>query len=356
MPIFESSEVTRRELHELRKHNVCAICGGWLNMFLGDNGLAFVACADWRRTYHDGVARIATARELNIETRREDMEKTIGVKKTRVLERYSYGALTTEKGAMTVLDTIWPEAPRSEKVKAALICIQYQLNPLMKHLFLIPFNEGKPNESWAVVLGIQATRLIAHRAGDYSYVDATPRVMTKEEQERIFGEVFDDRIWAITKLRDSKGNEAVGYGFWLKSQNPYGSDKGNTKANMAFIRSERQALDRLFAGWLPEQAIEVADERFLNQDTGEIIDVTPEPTSDSHTEPAQVTVQETETKEPSRRDQIFVKIKENKPALRTNANVRSWLVGVCKIPAAQVDDENDLSWWETVKALQGWKD
>jgi len=40
--------------------------------------------------------------------------------------------------------------------------------------------------------------------------------------------------------------------------------KGNTKANMAFIRSERNALDRLFAGEMP-QGVEIIDEEYANE-------------------------------------------------------------------------------------------
>ena len=201
------------------------------------------------------------------------MERDLGTRKTHALERYSRGALATEADAMKVLEIIWPRAPIIEKKRAAMLCVQYQLNPLMRHLFLIPFKNKSGGENWATVLGIQANRLIAHRAGQFSYVDNTPRVMSKQEQETILGEVFEDRIWAITKLRDSSGNEAVGYGFWMKGENPYGTDKGNTKANMAFIRSERQAMDRLFAGKMPEGQFEVGDERFVDTQTGEIIEV-----------------------------------------------------------------------------------
>lgn len=70
MPIFESSEVTRRKLHELRKHNVCAICGGWLNRFQGESGKLFVACAEWPRSHHEGIVRSYEEKERTIEARR----------------------------------------------------------------------------------------------------------------------------------------------------------------------------------------------------------------------------------------------------------------------------------------------
>jgi hypothetical protein len=194
---------------------------------------------------------------------REQMVKEHGNKKATALAPYRQAVLKTKEEAKEVLDILFPGVPAEDAMKAALICVQYELNPLMKHVFLIPFKDKDTGKrKWATVLGIQATRLIAHRAGDFSYVGDTPRMMTDEEQKTIFGEVMDDRFWAITKLKDGKGNEAQGYGFWLNSATPYGMDKGNTRQNMAFIRSERQALDRLYAGKLPQVA-EVLDAQYM---------------------------------------------------------------------------------------------
>ncbi len=271
MPLYESEEITRDELYELRKKQTCAECGDMLNVFFDwDRKTAYLACNDFNRTHHNGIAKEARLYEPNIKTKEEEMTQELGTEKTRELMRYYGGALDTQDKAMEVLDTIWPDTPKAEKIKAAMLCVQYQLNPLMKHVYLMKF-KGKDGPTWATVLGIQANRLIAHRAGKFSYIDNTPRIMTKDEQETIFGEVATDRIWAITKLKDGKGNQAQGYGFWMKADSPYGQDKGNTKHNMAFIRSERQALDRLFAGAMP-QGIEVVDERFQELENGRGID------------------------------------------------------------------------------------
>jgi hypothetical protein len=223
---------------------------------------------------HDTIARPAELGPydipgfnlFNLKGRQKEMEEKLGTEKATKLLKYEAVVSLTKAGAMEVLQTIWPEAPEVEVLKAALICHQYGLNPLMKHLFLIPFKRRQKGmivgEDWVTVLGIKANRLIAHRCDHYSYLDNTPRVMTDDEQKRIFGEVDDKRLWAITKLRDSKGNEAQGYGSWPKDEEPYGVEKGNTKANMAFIRSERNALDRLFPGEMP-QGVEVIDEEYI---------------------------------------------------------------------------------------------
>lgn len=164
------------------------------------------------------------------------------------------GLLTQERAA-EIVRTFWPKAPESEVLKAAILCESYGLNPLMKHVFLIPFKD-----EWALVMGISATRLIAQQQGDFSYIDDTPRIMDAAEQTRILGKVDPNNIVAICKLKNVKtGATAVGYGNWPVNKAPQGTEKGNTAANMAFIRAERQALGRLCPGKLPEN-IEVVDE------------------------------------------------------------------------------------------------
>ena len=178
----------------------------------------------------------------------------------------------TKEYAVYLLKTIWPTAPDPEVVKAALICARYGLDPLLKEVSLIKFDRREWNaqtkqrekvgEDWVAVLGIKANRKIASNHGTrrYSYTDG-PRVMTEEEQKAILGEVEPDRIWAITKIQDRDGNVYPGYGFWPRETKVYGDDKGNSARNMAFIRSERNALDRMAPGELPD--IEVADESFV---------------------------------------------------------------------------------------------
>jgi len=256
MPLYEDENTTREKLYELRRKNRCQVCGGMLNVFLDfDSRKAFLACNDWPRTHHEGIEREAKEYELNIPTRREMMVEELGTEKATRLMKYEGVVSLTKAEAMEILGTIWPNAPEVEVMKAAMVCHQYGLNPLMKHVFLLPFKrwrEGRViGEDWVTILGIKANRLIAHRAGDFSYLDDTPRIMTEDEQKRIFGEVDNTRIWAITKLQDSKGNVAPGYGSWPKDEEPYGKEKGNTRANMAFMRSERNALDRLFSGEMP---------------------------------------------------------------------------------------------------------
>jgi len=193
-----------------------------------------------------------------------------------------------------IIATIWPraikEAPDVVK-RAILICLQYRLNPLMKQLHLIPFKnkeeskkQGRTVYDWAVARGIQADRLLARRQGPFSYINNTPRKMTDDEQNEIFGKIDKANFHAIVKLRDpSTGAESTGYGHVANDAEIYGKEKGNTLANMAFIHAERQALDRLHPGDMPDD-IMVVDERFINipkvaqiPTTGaKVIDVPPE--------------------------------------------------------------------------------
>lgn len=166
----------------------------------------------------------------------------------------------TQAKAIYLLKTIWPQAPETEVIKAAIICNTYGLNPLLKQVSLIKF-KTKDGDSWVTVLGIKASRNIALGTGHkWSYIDG-PRVMTTDEQTKLFGEPDTTKIWAITRIRDEKGNEYPGYGFWTRGSTAYGEDKGNSALNMAFIRSERNALDKMAPGELPNA--EVTDESFM---------------------------------------------------------------------------------------------
>ena len=190
------------------------------------------------------------------------MEEQLGKEKNTELAPYFGLVSLTKEQATDIANTLWPKAPPVERHKAAVICAMYGLNPLMKHLYLIPFRDAKAQtHKWVIVLGIGATRLIASRKTHYSYLDG-PRMMTKEEQEKLLGEVDEKRYYAITIIQDDKGNKAPGYGNWVKETPVYGADKGNTPQNMAMLRSERNAFDRLLPAEMP-QGIEVIETQFI---------------------------------------------------------------------------------------------
>jgi len=177
------------------------------------------------------------------------------------IAKYSHLPALTKEQATEVMQSVYPGAPNTEMTRAILLCVNFALNPLMGHVFLIPF-KGKEGTTWATVLGIKAKRLLASRRRPFSYVNDSPRLMTKEEQEKVFGKVDEKNIVAITILQDPRTHaQARGYGKWPKDATPYGTDKGNSPENMAFIRSESQALDRLCPGEMPV-GIEVTDEQF----------------------------------------------------------------------------------------------
>jgi hypothetical protein len=198
-------------------------------------------------------ARIAVKR-LSTEYFKGGIKMTLEVRK----EAPVFKPVTRAQAAY-LLKTVWPEAPDADIIKAAIICAQYDLNPLMKHLALIKYSTKK-GDIWVPVLEIKATRIIAQRKHNYSYLDG-PRIMTKAEQETTFGEVDPVNIWAVTIIEEN-GKRYPGYGAWAKNESPYGSDKGNSKWNMAFIRSERNAIDKMAPGELPRD-MEVADETYL---------------------------------------------------------------------------------------------
>jgi hypothetical protein len=106
--------------------------------------------------------------------------------------------------------------------------------------------------------------------------------MTPEEQKMYFGSISDAHISAITIIVDGNGNRYPGYGRYSLSENPKGMDKGNTRENMAMIRSESAALERYAPGAMPDN-IDVIDAEYevlpdigmVSRSTGEIIESQP---------------------------------------------------------------------------------
>ncbi len=281
--IYEDENTTREDLEKIRLKSQCSVCGARLNMYLDpESGLAFIACWDWPRTHHDGIEREVSRYELeglaalNIPTRRKIMEQKYGEARTKALAKVPLTGALTEAQAMHILKLVYPKAPEDEIIRCALLCRDFGLHPLMKEVYLIPFKDKAGNDNYVTVLGISATRKLVAQRGSYSYLDNTPRIMTEQEQRNIFGEVDAINIRAITKLRTREGLEAQGYGSWPKNKEPYGVDKGNSKANMAFIRSERNAFGRLFTDAIP-QGVEIIDEVYVDDpNLGKIIDSTGE--------------------------------------------------------------------------------
>ncbi len=321
MPIYEEpGRVTREDLQQLKRHNRCKECGGQLDVFYDLNKhLAFLACRDWLRTetVHEGIERMPSQYEqkgmeaLNIEARREIMVNEHGEEKTKILAKYVSGGAITKQVATEIVETLWGAAPAIEKQKAIILCQTYQLNPLMKHVYMVGYkrrdtktkqfivgSNGRPILDWTMMLGIGATRLLAQRKHSYSYLDMTPRAATPEEIKKILGETANPNfIYGFCWIKDqATGAEAFGLRGIDRAEKVKGEDKGNSPLNLACIRAERQALDRQYPGEMP-QGVDVVDERFMdaeykvldvNSDTGEILETKsalteePEPDSKEH--------------------------------------------------------------------------
>ena len=258
------------EGQEITKNYLCAECSAPLLLawggYYGINSYV-VRCGMYYK--HEGIVKPGKLDKedlpiyiKNVMERKErsQMVEKYGEKATTALAPYQGSTSLTQEQATFILQTCWPKALPTAVLKAAMICHQYGLNPLMKHLHLVEY-KGKDGSTWEPIFGISATRLIASRKGSYSYIDG-PRIMTEDEQLATFGEKYPTTLCAITVIADFNGNKAPGYGFWPKNKEPYGADKGNTKFNMASIHSERQAFDRLLPGEMPAD-IEVGDIDYL---------------------------------------------------------------------------------------------
>ena len=259
MPLFEH-EVDFDTMRRLARECVCLECGCLVQVAWGgfiDYDGYILRCGN--DVDHRGVKRLHSPGPYDIpgfnlfnltKGRKKMVSERFGEEASTKLAKYHGVTSLTKPQVTEILKTIWKDAPETEMQRAVILCVNYGLNPLMNHVFLIPF-KGKDGTTWATIMGIKAKRLLASRKKPFSYIDDTPRVMTEKEQTKIFGAPEPTKLWVITKLCDGVGNEVVGYGFCPKDTQPYGTDKGNTQFNMAAIRSESQALDRLAPGEMP---------------------------------------------------------------------------------------------------------
>ncbi len=187
-----------------------------------------------------------------------EMVNELAPGKEQRLAKYQGVTSLTKADAREIIVTLWPKAPPLEITKGIALCAAYSLNPLMGHVYLIPFGQ-----TWAMVLGIKAKRLLASRRGAVSYVEDTPRIVTEEEQKKTFGTMDTDRIWVMVKVQDPLTRATTtGYGFWLNADKVHGKEKGNSAFNMASIRAESQALDRLRPGEMPSN-VAVVDDSYI---------------------------------------------------------------------------------------------
>ena len=253
------------EAQHIAKKNVCGGCAGNLVVMQNKDGyyLRCVNGCDLESVGMDTAWNHPSKREKEClaERNMSEMVMNISADKAVALRQYALTPRLDKAQAIEVLKTCWPKAPETDVMRAALLCATYQLNPLMKHVFLVPYGQGD-KATWSIQIGIGATRLAASRRGPVSYIDG-PRIMSADEQKHIRGKVDATKIWAITKLGGRGGATSVGYGSYGVTETVQGEAKGNSRENMAMIRSERQALDRLYPAEMPMPAdVETVDESF----------------------------------------------------------------------------------------------
>ena len=295
-----------KKLERIAGSCVCAVCGGGLTLpWDPDLGKIVLRCGRDRshvgHVYEDAVLhRLFRMRALEALNNRDtaqidrEIQHHLAKKYTQkgdkkmtggnALTQYMHTGLITQEAAIDIIRTTpgWGRAPVDVVKRAAMVCQHYRLYPGV-HVFLIAFNAGKANESWAVVQGIKATRLQASRRKPFSYVDG-PRIAGEDEALAHFLDQYNPAmLYAVCRVSGTDGSSAEGWGTWPRAQTPYGTDKGNSASNMAEIRAERRALDRLCPGELPA-GLDVVDEsyiataesqppgRVVDQATGEIVD------------------------------------------------------------------------------------
>ncbi|KKN10577.1 hypothetical protein LCGC14_1035160 [marine sediment metagenome] len=262
---------SKESLEKIRRTSVCAECGRQLSIYLDlKDRRKYIACSG---QLHEGITREYKEPVETYQTklrRQHELEKEHGAGVGTALAKYQSVAVMTREIATEIVDTLWGEAPSIEKTKAIILCHTYNLNPLMKHIHLVKYNRWDRDhkkvigEDWTMMLGIGATRLMAQRKHNYSYLDMTPRKATQEEIDKILGDTAKpDNIYGFVHIKDvATGAEAFGLRGISKSEKIKGEEKGNTHLNLACVRAERLALDRQYPGEMP-QDVEVLDDTYV---------------------------------------------------------------------------------------------
>lgn len=101
---------------------------------------------------------VAYEQRFRDEWNQSRLEEEMGEEKALALRKYSNVPSLSKEQALEILETIWPGAPYQEKLKAAMLCRDYHLNPLKKHVALARFG----NE-WVTLVSIDVDRLAARR-------------------------------------------------------------------------------------------------------------------------------------------------------------------------------------------------
>lgn len=309
MPIYTEKEKTYDELQKLiSPEYVCGTCAGAITLCWGGSfGYNCFILRCYKDIDHNEISRPfqlspADMPGFNLfdanKKRRKSMAEEFGQEKTKALAKYIGAVVMTRSIATEIVESLWGAAPAIEKTKCILLCQTYQLNPLMKHIYLIGYkrykdrklvvdDKGKAILDWSIQQGIGATRLLAQRKHNYSYMDMSPRRATKLEIDKVFGDEADpESLYAFVHIKDNDtGAEVTACRGIPKDYNIKGKEKGNTLLNQVCIWTERQALDRQYPGEMPD--IEVVDERYMEEvevagvgkvikATGEIIESTAE--------------------------------------------------------------------------------
>ena len=362
---YYPEDQSEENLKKIRRTSVCAECGRNVVEYLDiKTRKVYIACSGGR---HEGIAREykPPVEDYQSNIRREiKLEQEHGRETSRELATIPKQGQLTQPQAETILNLIYPGAKREEILRCAIFCQDFGLHPLANEVYLIPF-KGKN----VMVVGIPASRKMAHALkGDFSFLDDSPRVASEEEIVKQFGkdsEEAEANIISITKLQGVGGNLAIGFGLYPKSEKPYGMDKGNTRRNMANIRSERQAMDRLPGKALPRYEVidatyaEVPDVGKVDTSTGEIVEsgvrevatdmphaaveqafTPPEPQTDAPQSKSSPVVEESNSNPPEPVEGIDLEwLKESAKGIKwTEKTLTTWIAAKFKVKGGLLED------------------
>ena len=137
---YYPEDQSKESLEKVRRTHVCLVCGRPLSEYLDrKQKKVYIACSGQQ---HEGIARPYTSPREDYQTnirREHKMEQEHGKGTAVALKGIPKQGQLTQPEAETILSLVYPGVPRDEIIRCAILCRDFGLHPLLKEVYLIPF-------------------------------------------------------------------------------------------------------------------------------------------------------------------------------------------------------------------------
>ena len=146
---YYPDDQSEENLKKIRRNSVCIECGRQLAIYLDmKTRQQYIACSG---RVHEGITREykPPVEDYQSNIRREMMvEKEHGIGTAVALKGLPMKGQLTQPQAEHILSLVYPGVPREEIIRCAILCRDFGLHPLMKEVYIIPFEIKGGGKNW----------------------------------------------------------------------------------------------------------------------------------------------------------------------------------------------------------------